>query len=79
MTRRDAQMIAEELYKLQLAQNPYSGDELLTIRELANRLRLSESYVRHHASQYPRLKVGGNYRYPFNQVIRYLSTAVTIL
>ncbi len=73
MTRHDARMIAEELHAIQLKENPYYGDELLDVPALAERLSLSVSFVRHNCKFYPRLRVGGVWRYPFNQVIKYLS------
>lgn len=75
MNRNDARMIAEELHKLRLADNPYYGDELMTITELAERLRLSESFARHHCKEWPRLKVGkSDWRYPYNKVIKHLAS-----
>lgn len=75
LNRNDARMIAEELHKLRLADNPYYGDELLTITELAKRLRLSESFARHHAKGWPRLKIGkADWRYPYNNVIKHLAS-----
>ena len=75
LNRNDARMIAEELHKLRLAENPYYGDELLTITQLAERLSLSESFARHHAKDWPRLKVGkADWRYPYNHVIGYLAS-----
>ena len=76
LNRNDARMIAEELHKLRLADNPYYGDELLTTKQLAERLNLSESYVRHNAKDWPRLKVGkADWRYPYNNVIGYLASS----
>lgn len=74
MNRNDARMIAEELHKIQLRENPYYGDELLDVPALAARLSLSVSFVRHNCKDYPRLRVGGVWRYPFNQVIKHLAS-----
>lgn len=69
MTRHEAKMVAEELMKLQPAD--YRGDEFLSSAELALRLNISESMVR-HSSGLPRINIGKAVRYPLNQVINYL-------
>lgn len=69
MNRHEARMIAEELIKLQ--PEDYRGEEFLNVGELATRLNISESAIRHN-SEIPRIAIGKAVRYPLNQVINYL-------
>lgn len=56
ISRYSARMIAEETHKLQQAQRPV--EPLLTIREAAEFLQLSVSYIYHHIREIPHVKVG---------------------
>lgn len=65
-------MIAEEILKLQ--SEDYRNEEFLTKSELAERLKISESYLEHNGSNLPRVRIGNTYRYPINKVINFLNT-----
>lgn len=70
MTRHEARMIAEELVKLR--PEDYRDEEFLTVGELAMKLNISQSYIRHHTG-IPRVTIGKTVRYPLNRVINYLN------
>jgi hypothetical protein len=56
MTRNDARMIAEELYKLMQKDN--REEQFMTITEASEYIKHSVSYLKQH-KEIPRCKVGG--------------------
>jgi DNA-binding transcriptional MocR family regulator len=73
MDTRTAKQIARELYSLIKAENPYTGEELLSASSLCQRLDISRSWFDHRAKNLPRVVIGGACRYPLNRVIEQLN------
>lgn len=65
MKREDAKLIAEELSKI----INVNSEQLLTAKELAEFLKVSEGYIRQHMDLFPYIKIGGNVRFPKSQVL----------
>lgn len=63
-------MIAEELAKVL---QPVPTEEFLTHEQLGKMLGLSESYVRHHSTDFPHIKIGSHTRYLKSRVIEALT------
>lgn len=62
LTRREARMIAEELFRLQKEdQQQEPPEELLTMREAAAYTKRSYSFFQKNGLRIPRSKVGGRY------------------
>ena len=61
MTRGDAKMIAEELYKLMQKDN--INDEYLTKEEASAIYKIPTSHFEHYGYKYPRVKLGKSYKY----------------
>lgn len=69
MTRHEAKMIAEELAKVL---KPKPEEDFLTQEQLAKLLGISVSYVRHHQTDFPHIKIGCHTRYIKSKVIESL-------
>lgn len=65
MTRADARMIAEELAKILYPKT----EELLTIKELADLLKVSVTFINEHIDEFPSVKIGRNRRFPKSKVM----------
>lgn len=72
MTRTDARMIAEELYRLMKSDGQVE-DAWLTAKEAAEYIGKSISWVRKNGISLPRTKLGGQWRYPKSQLNTYLN------
>jgi hypothetical protein len=70
MTRYEARLIAEELSKI--IGYDYNKETYLTCEELADKLKLSVSYIQHNSRSLSRVKIGGATRYPLNKIMRKL-------
>lgn len=53
LTRRDARMIAEELYRLQKEDMGFVPTDMLTRKEAAAVLKVHPSYLAHNKDKYP--------------------------
>lgn len=69
MTRKEAQMIAEELARVL---KPTQPEEFLSHKELAKWLGVSESWVRHHSDEFPCIRIGNHTRYVKSKVTEML-------
>lgn len=75
ITRREARLIAEELFKLQQkakAETPEPPEELLGMRAAAKYLNRSYNYLQRNEGGIPRIKKGGRYFYVKSQLAKYL-------
>lgn len=59
MTRREARMIAEELWKLMQRERPQAEEEWLTVKEAAAYMKCSTWTVYHNIEVLPHTKTGG--------------------
>lgn len=81
MTRAQAKMVAEELYKLIKKDIPgfvqgavVDGmDEYLNTKQAAEFLGCSVSQIRHNIADIPCTKVGGRYRFKKSALAAYMS------
>lgn len=62
MTRRDAKMVAEELYKLMEA-TALAKDTLLTKEEAAAKYKVPVSHFEHYGKNYSPIRIGRSYKY----------------
>lgn len=67
MKREEARMIADELAK---AIAPFN-EEFFSAKQLAEFLKVSESYIRHN-KELPCVKIGGSIRYPKSKVVKFV-------
>lgn len=72
MTQNEANMIARAIVREWRRVTVPAGEELLTIEEVAALLKVSVSYATKHAKEFPRVKIGGNVRYPKSRLLRQL-------
>lgn len=70
MTRNDARMIAEELHKLMMRDNP-KAERLLNITEAAAFLGLAKSTIYSRLEQIPHSKIGGRLRFTESSLYQY--------
>lgn len=75
MTRREARMIAEELFRLQQADKEKKEipEELLTMREAAAYTKRSYSYFQKNGLRIPRTKVGGRYYFTKESLVAWVN------
>ena len=72
MTRTDARMIAEELYRL-MKNDGQIKETWLTAKEAASHIGKSYSWMQKNGISLPRTKLGGQWRYPKSQLNTYLN------
>lgn len=71
LTRRDARMIAEELYRLMSPQQPKSSGRMLSTREAARFLGYSLSTIYHNLERIPHVRIGRSIRFPEEELREY--------
>lgn len=72
MTRSEARMVAEELYKLMRKSIDMiqAKDEYLSKQDAAKLIGVSTSHFDHFGKNYPRAKVGKSYKYSKNGLLK---------
>mgnify|MGYP006935548982 CR=1 FL=1 len=53
---------------------PKSSEELLTANEICDKLKIADSTLRNYLKNenFPRLKLGGEYRFLYSEVLNYM-------
>lgn len=72
ITRKEAQMIAEEVVKLMRNDNPLGLEGPMNSKEAAAYLKVSLSYFSRIATRLPRVKSGRRWLYPRKEIDKLL-------
>lgn len=68
MTRQEAKLIAEEVAKI-MKEQPNMQEQMMSIKELAEFLRVSRRWVEIHMDEFPYVRMGKRVLFPKSKVL----------
>lgn len=68
MTRAEARLIVEEVAKI-MKEQPNMQEQMMSVKELADFLRVSRRYIQLHINEFPSIRIGKRILFPKSKIL----------